>query len=404
MLYRALDPRRTLQALQHGFFRWWLVERMVGAETWAMRGVARSWLVYQLTGSVLALAWVEAVRAVVNIVVSPLAGVISDRVEKRRIMAFCRAALVFTNLAFAALIFAGVLQLWHIVVITVFEGLIYSIMEPSLQSIMTELVDRDLLLSATSTTFVVEGVLHIIGAAAAGVVIETMGAGWVFLLNAPFFAVAAFALHKMPRMAVAGGGSGSLRSDLAAGARYLSASPVLIILLGLAFARLLFMQPYNSFLAAYANDLSFDAEGLGLLVSVGGVGALASSLVIASMGDPTRKGLLLLGSGAAAALSITVLMATGAMAPFVFVLFGGLFSNAADIFTRTVMQLNCDATYRGRVTSVTMITGGLVNLSVIPAGALADTWGVPLVVGGLAAVVLLLHLAGLLRPRIRNMS
>jgi hypothetical protein len=83
MLYRALDPRRSLQALGQQSFRLWLIERMVGSMTWAMRGVARGWLVYNLTGSVLALAWVEALRAAIGVLVSPLAGVVSDRVEKR---------------------------------------------------------------------------------------------------------------------------------------------------------------------------------------------------------------------------------------------------------------------------------------------------------------------------------
>jgi MFS family permease len=406
LLYRSLDPRRTLQALQHVFFRWWLVERMVGAETWAMRGVARGWLVYNLTGSVLALAWVEAVRALVNILVSPLAGVISDRVEKRLIMESCRFALVFTNLAFAAVIFAGSLQMWHIVAVTIAEALIYSIMEPSLQSIMTDLVDRDLLLSATSTTFVVEGVLNIIGAAAAGIVIETAGAGWVFLVNAPLFALASFALHQMPKTSVGSNSTGSLRADLAAGARYLRSSPILILLLVLAFARLIFIQPYSSFLPAFAKGLGFDAEGLGLLVSAGGLGALASSLLIASIGDPRNKGKLVLASGAAAAFCVVVLMGTGKLlSPFLFVILAGLFSNAADILTRTLMQLTCDANYRGRVTSVTMITGGLVTLSVIPAGVLSDTYGVPLVVGGLAALVLVIHVAAtVVLPSIRKLS
>ena len=185
MLYRTLDPRRTLEALHQPSYRWWLVERMVGASTWAMRTVGRGWLVYHLTGSVLALAWVEAVRFIVGILVSPVAGVICDRIEKRLVMFGCRFLLIFTNLALALLLFFGAIELWHIVAVTIAEALIYSVMEPALMSILPEIVGRDLLLSATSTMFVVEGVLNILGAAAAGVVIEAAGAGWVFLANAP---------------------------------------------------------------------------------------------------------------------------------------------------------------------------------------------------------------------------
>ncbi len=407
MLYRSLDPRRTLEALRQPSFRWWLVERMVGAETWAMRAVARGWLVYNLTGSVLALASVEAVRAVVGIVVSPLAGVICDRVEKRLVMLFARTCLIFTNLALAILIFAGVLDLWHIVVATIVEGIVYSLMEPALQSIVPELVSREMLLSATSTMFVVEGVLNIVGAAAAGLVIQAFGVGWVFLSNAPMFALASFSLWKMPKGRVAARGVSSMRSEMMAGLRYLSASPVLIVLVSLAFARVLFIQPFSSFLAAFSrNDLGFDAAGLGLLTSAAGIGALVSSLIIASMGDPKNKGRLLLTTGVAAAGSIALLMIVRASPwPFVFVVMGGVFANAADVFTRTLMQTNCDPGYRARVVSVASILSHLVTLSVIPAGMLADIHGVPLIVGGLALLVIVAHLAAAIwSPSIRKLN
>ena len=405
MLYRVLDPRRALQALGHLPFRWWLVERMVGAVTWAMRTVARGWLVYNLTGSVLALASVEAVRFLVGVLVSPLAGVICDRIEKRLVMLGCRIALVVTNLILAALIFLGVLQLWHIIAVTVMEALVYSVMEPVLQSILPELVNHQLLLSATSTTFVVEGVLNIMGAALAGVIIKVAGAGWVFLANAPLFALAAYALWKIPATLVASSGSGSMRSDWMAGVRYLRCSPVLIALLALAFARLVVMQPYGSFMAAFSRSLGYDAAGLGLLTSATGVGALLGSLIIASMGDSQSKGKLLLGSGAAASATVAALMATGTLVPpFLFVILAGVFSNAAEIFTRTLTQITCDANYRGRVASVAMLFMNLLSLSVIPAGVLADTYGVALIVGGLAVLVLAVHVAAaVLAPGIRDL-
>jgi MFS family permease len=352
------------------------------------------------------LAWVEAVRALVGIVVAPVAGVISDRFEKRLVLQWTRILLIFTNLALAILIFLGMLQLWHIVVVTIFEALIYTVMDPALQSIIPELVSRELLLSAISTTFVVEGVLHIVGAAAAGVIIESFGAGWVFLANAPMFALAAFALSRMPKGIVASS-HGSVHMDFMAGLRYLRASPILIALVALAFARLVFMQPYGSFLAAFSrNDLHFDATGLGLLTAAAGVGGLLSSLVIASMGETRNKGRLVLGSGIIAATSVVLLMVVRtSLWPFVFVIMGGVFANAADIFTRTLMQSLCDAGYRARVASVANVFSYMVMLSVIPAGMLADIYGVPMIVGALAAIVIVVHVAATIwSPSLRSLD
>ena len=404
MLYRMFNPRRTLQALHQRAYRWYMVERMVGASTWAMRAVARGWLVYNLTGSVLALAAVEAVRALVGIFLSPLAGVITDRFEKRLVLCGARIILMLTNIVLAVLILLNALQMWHIIVLTIFEGIAFTLIDPVLQSIMPELVDKETLLSATSLSFVIEWVLNIIGAFAAGLLIDGLGVGSVFVINAVLFAVASLALLQMPK-GLKTPSSGSMLRDISAGMRYLAGSPLLIIILGLAFGRLLFMQPFGSFLPAFSEtNLGFDAAGLGFLNSVIGIGALFSSLVIASMGDIHNKGKALLVSGIAAAAAVLGLMVTGTTAPFVFVGLIGIFSNMADIFTRTISQVICEANYRGRVASLSMVLTNIVVLSVLPAGALADAYGVAMVVGLLAAIVLVAQLAvAVLVPAIRNL-
>jgi predicted MFS family arabinose efflux permease len=407
MLHRALNATGARQALRSRPFRWYLIERIVGAFTWAMRSVARGWLVYSLTGSVLALASVEAVRAIVGIFLSPVAGVMTDRLEKRLVMMGARIILVFVNLALAALVWLGVLQMWQIIVATIIEGIAFAAIDPVIQSIIPELVDRDALLSATSTTFVVEGVFNIMGAFAAGLIIKSIGVGGVFFINAMLFVVAAYSLLQIPGGIIGHRGPGSLRRDMAAALRYLRASPLLIGLLGLAFARLLFLQPYSAFLPAFSSqNLGFDAAGLGLLVSVGGIGALAGSLLIAAAGDRGHKGKLLLAAGSAAAAAVLTLMLTPAMfSPFILVALIGGFSNTAEVFTRTLVQSLCDASYRGRVASVAMEFTYLVSLCVIPAGALADTYGVPLIIGSLAALVLIIQIAAaILMPDVRKLD
>ena len=407
MLHRALNATGARQALRSRPFRWYLIERLVGAFTWAMRSVARGWLVYSLTGSVLALASVEAVRALVGVFLSPVAGVMTDRLEKRLVMMTARVILVFVNLALAVLVWLNVLQMWHIIVATIIEGIAFAAIDPVIQSIIPELVDHDALLSATSTTFVVEGVFNILGAFVAGLVIQALGVGGVFFGNACLFVIAAYSLLQIPGGIIGHRGPGSLRRDMGAALTYLRASPLLIALLGLAFARLLLLQPFNSFLPAFASqDLGFDAAGLGTLMSAGGAGALAVSVLIAAAGDRGRKGKLVLASGSAAAIAVLALMLTpGMFSPFILVALVGGFSNSAEVFTRTLVQSLCEASFRGRVASVAMVLTNLVSLCVIPAGALADAYGVPVIVGGLAVAVLLVQIAAaILRPDVRSLQ
>ena len=407
MLFRALSPSRTVQALRQPAFRWYLIERVVGGITWALRGVARGWLVYSLTGSVVALASVEAVRAVVGIAVAPFSGVLNDRFEKRLVLLGARLLLVGYNLVLALLIWLNVLQMWQIIVATIFEGIAFAAIDPALQSIVPELVSPDLLLSATSLTFVVEGVFTIIGAFAAGLMIDAIGVGSVFFTNALLSCVAVYALARMPKGIVASHGSRSLRVDVAAGLSYLRTSSALMILLALAFARMMFMQPYNAFLPAFARDnLGFDAAGLGSLTAVAGIGALAGALLIAARGDRRDKGRIVLGSGIGAAAAVVALMITQTQGwPFLLVALAGGFAIAADILTRTLMQTLCEPSYRGRVAGLASVLTYLVSLWVIPAGVLAQHYSVPLVVGAVAALVLLAHLvAALLLPSLRRLD
>jgi MFS family permease len=166
-------------------------------------------------------------------------------------------------------------------------------------------------------------------------------------------------------------------------------------------------MPYRTLLPAFAQDnLHLDASGLGLLMSATGFGALISSLILCSMGDPSRKGRLLIGSGLVLGLSLAAYVALPYMSTaLVFIALVGATNNVCMVMNNTLLQGHCEEAYRGRVMSVYMMLWGLTPLGTLPSGALADRVGVPWVVVGMGALTLAIFaIVGRLRPEIRTLE
>ena len=406
MLGRVFGWRGAGRALHSPGFRWFLWGRVAGAPTGPLRAVVQGWLFYHLTGSALALGWVAMAGAIVTLLFAPLGGVLSDRMEKRWVMIGARVVLTSSSIGIALLFYLGFLQPWHIVVSAILDGIAFAFLDPALTSIVAELVDRETLLNAVSMNAVVEGLTGIVAAVIAGLLIEWMGAGSVYALMALLFAAAIYTHTRLPAGHGASGHSAPWHADLMAGLHYLRASPVLMALVGLTFARLLLSQPANTFLPAFArDDLNLDAVGLGLLNSAMNVGLLISSMTMVSLGDTQHKGRLLLATGIAGSVSAILMMSVRVMpVPFVSIALAVGFLNVGDVVSRTLMQAVCEIRYRGRVLSIVMALFGLTSLAALPAGALADRLSVPWVVSALAALVIVVHMAAAWRgPDLRKL-
>jgi MFS family permease len=184
MLSRTLNLGRSLVALKHPGFRWFLLGRVAASLTIYMRSVADGWLVYDKTGSALWLGWVSLAGSLTTLLLAPVGGVVADRFEKRSVLLVTRAVLlVVSAVVLASLIFSGQLQAWHIAVSAMLNGAVFSFMEPAQETIYSELVDRETVLNAVSLNFVIQGLLGILGSAAAGLLIdaEGIGAGGVYV-------------------------------------------------------------------------------------------------------------------------------------------------------------------------------------------------------------------------------
>jgi MFS family permease len=403
---RVATRRNPFEALANPHFRWFWLGRLASSATMEMGTVAQGWLAYELTGSALALGLVTAGRSVARLILSLYGGALADRIEKRDLLVWTRAAMLVNPLILAFLILSGRLQVWHLVAYSVLSGIISSVMMPAQTAYLSQLVDRKTLMNAVSLTSVGQGLMGIFGAAFAGYTIELLGVETVYFVMAGLYAGALFAIIQLPATGVESDRSRSLWQDLSGGVAYLKVSPTMGLLLLVALARVLFGWSYRSLMPVYVEEvLGMDARMLGILSAAPGVGSLICSLGLASLGDFQGKGLLLVGSSLVMGLCLIVFVNTSS---FVLVLLSlgliGMARNAGMVANQTLIQLTSDDAYRGRMTSMYMTILGLMPLGTIPAGAIADAMGVPftLTVCGVALVLVMLPL--LLRSRMRALA
>ena len=391
-LLQSVQRLSVFDSLHSRDFRWFWLARLAQSASMEMGSVAQGWLVYQLTGSALALGWVASARSIARLVLSLYGGALADRLQKRQVLIWARAAMLVNVLAIAILILTGVVQVWHLIAYSFFSGVISALMMPAQKAYLAQLVDRKTLLNAVSLTFASMGLMGVFGASLAGFMIEWVGAEAVYFIIAAFYAGAVLALGRLPRDDVTHSGTTSVWRDLREGVRYLKLRPVILPLLAIVVVRVILGWSYSTLLPVYASSvLQLGARGLGLLSAAPSIGSLLCSLALASVGDFRGKGKVLLIAGCVMGLSIASFSNARYFAPAFFgLLLVGAGHRGMIISSQTLIQVNSEPAYRGRIMAMYMMGLGLVPLSTLPAGLMADAWGVPVTLtlqGGLMAVV-----------------
>ena len=389
---QAMRRYAAFDSLQNRDFRWFWLGRLASSATMEMGSVAQGWLAYQLTGSALALGWVGAGRSVARLILSLYAGAIADRFEKRNVLLLTRGLMIVNPVVISILIVTGTIRVWHLALYSFVSGVISSFMMPAQKAYLAQLVERDNMMNAVSLTSVGMGLVGIFGATAAGFLIDGAGIQTVYFCIAGLYLMALFTLTRLPKTGIDDHNGSSVWADLRGGLGYLKICPIILPLLAIAALRSTLGWSYRSLMPVYAQDvLGFDASGLGLISAAPSVGSLLGSFGLASLGNFRGKGKLLIGSG----LVMGIALLFYANVPYfalvlVFLVIAGAARNGMMVGNQTLIQVNCEDEYRGRVMSMYMMTMGLMPIGTIGLGALADAMGVQFaitVAGGLLAII-----------------
>jgi len=370
------------RALRHRNFKLFFAGQSISLiGTWMTR-LATSWLVYRLTHSALLLGIVGFSGQIISFLVGPFAGVWVERLDRRKLLVWTQVFAAIQSLALAVLTLAHVINLWEIIALSAFQGLINSLDMPGRQSFLVQMVeDRNDLSNAIAINSSMANGARLVGPAIAGLLIAAFGEGWCFLIDGiSYFAVIASLLMMHVKPLQIRRTATSMLEQMREGWDYVRTfRPIRTILL--LFGLLSLMGwPYSVLLPIFAGQvLHGGAHTLGWLTGASGVGALASGLSLA-----VRKSIL----GLTGMLQIAAAMLGGALILFglshtlwlslVLMVFAGFGLMQGASVSNTIIQSLVPEDKRARVMSYyTMAFFGGAPFGSLLAGTLAHRIGAP---------------------------
>jgi MFS family permease len=384
----------SLRALQSRNYRLFFAGQTVSLiGTWMTR-LATSWLVYRLTGSAVLLGTVSFCSQIPMFFLAPISGVWIDRWIRQRTLVITQALSMLQSFALAALTLTGTIHIWHLVVLSLFQGVVNAIDMPARQAFVIEMVERrEDLPNAIALNSSMVNATRLIGPAVAGLVIAAIGEGWCFLVDGISYiaVIGSLVAMRIDRTAVLRPAKKALH-ELAEGFHYVRQSPpIRSILLLLALISLVGM-PYTVLMPIFADRiLHGGANTLGFLMAASGVGALAAAIMLAARRTVVGLGIwigwasAMFGFGLIGFALSRSLWLSLAILPLVG--FGMMQEMAAS---NTILQTIVDDDKRGRVMAYyAMAFQGVAPFGSLCGGALSDRIGAPetLVIGGALCVL-----------------
>lgn len=346
------------------------------AGTW-MQTIAQSWLVLELTNSPTAIGAVVALQMLPVLLLGPYAGVVADRVDKRRFMIGLQSTMGTLALVLGLLVITGLVQLWQVFVLALLLGLTTCFENPVRQTFVLEMVGPGHLRNAVSLNSVLANAARAIGPAIAGIVIAAGGIGLCFLINAATFVAVVASLvrldtTKLTPTVPTRRAPGQLREGL----RYVAGEPLIAVPLAMMALVGCLAYEFQVVLPVVAQDtFGGDARTYGFLTAAMGVGAVVGGLAVAARGRTGLRALVLAALAFGTAMTIVTLAPnlTVALAGMTLV---GATSVAFLSMGNSTLQLAAAPTMRGRVMALWAVAFlGSTPIGGPIAGAVSQAWG-----------------------------
>ena len=376
-----------------------------------MQRIATDWLVLEITGNIAAVGLTVFLQWGPMLLLGPYGAVIADRFSKRKLLMVVYSVFGTLSALLATLALTGVVELWHVYVISAVIGCVFVVESPARVVLVSEMVEPKLLQNAISLNASVFHFGGFIGPAVAGVIIAVAGSGWAIGANALAATVVVITLatlrsDELRILPVQPRQSGQIRQAL----RYARSKPTIFWPMLMLMFVAVFGMPLPVILTGFANEVyETGSTGYGLYTSLVAVGALTGALL------STRLRTLRLRTIISAVIIYGTLQALAGLAPwyamFLALLVGvGIARLVYAIMADSLVQLSCNPGIRGRVMSfyVIIMVGGqalggplMGTLAELlgPQTALVISGSVPALAG--IAIGMLIARSGSLRLQVR---
>lgn len=405
--------RRTLVAFTYRDFRvLWFGACTSSIGTW-MQSLAENWLVLAITGSPFFLGLDAFLQQLPIMLFTLIGGVLADRLDRRRTLLTSQYIQTSTAAALAVLVYTGTVRIWYILALSFITGCAQAFGGPAYQSLIPSLVDKRDLTNAIALNSIQFNVARVLGPLLTGAILAAFVArgfsdhgpeamSTVFTLNALSFLVVIYALLSLHVTHMPPATRQPMLEEMRGGFRYVKRERTIPPLIVLAFVTTFLGMPLMTLLPIYARDIFHQGVGeYSRLMAFSGGGAIAGSLIVASLERRRRMGALAL----IVQMGFGLLIAAFAVTRTLWIGYGLLFcTNVAlmvvfSTVTSLVQHIAADK-MRGRVMSIYIFAfrGGM-PLGSLASGYLAGVFGAPAVLVANGTLLTLVAAYFLVRSR-----
>ncbi|MDA1036217.1 MAG: MFS transporter, partial [Chloroflexi bacterium] len=262
-----------------------------------MAQLARPWLAYEVSDSALMLGLVAASQGLAQVIAAPFGGLAADRLPKRTVLLVSQIVLLAMVSTMAALVAFDVVEVWHLAILGMVHGITVTFNNPVRQAFIPLLLPGRLLANGMALHNGARNLNQIVGPAIVGVLLE-VEISIAFFVIVGLHATSVALSTRLPYAPPQEAKSRGIRGELMFGLRYVAAHPVLRIIVLLSVFATIFAHPYHVLLPIFQKDvLAVGESGLGAMFASIGLGALVSSLLVATYSDWSTKNWSQLSAG-----------------------------------------------------------------------------------------------------------
>ena len=403
MVGRVTSYRTLAWAVSFRFrdFRWLWASILLYSVGNGMEQVAVGWLVFEMTGSSFMVGVASAARMAPLFFLGIVSGTLSDRMERGAFLRLVTFLSGVVSAGMAVLILASTANVWAVMALVAAHGAAFAFALTIRQAYTVDIVGRRQALNGLALTSVAMLAGGVAGSLASGVLIEGWGAGWQYVVVTAFYLAAGLTLFvvRASRPEIQRVRQSVLR-NLVGSIRLLRQNRSLLVLMGLASITEVFGFTHMTLLPVFAKDvLDVGPAGLGVITAVRQGGGLIGLVILASLIDYRRKGLLMFLTAGLFGLALVALSQSVDLYVFLVVLaVVNASAHAVDTLYKTLMQAVVAEEQRGRAMGAWVLSIGTAPVGHLGLGGLAGALGAQgalLVNGALLAIVSLSTAIGL---------
>ena len=403
---------RTFNSLKNPIFRLYYMGILGQRASMNMQLIARSLLVWRLTGSAAILGLMQLFNALPILFLALFGGIISDRIQKKYVLLVGMVISAAIALSVALSLTFGYLSLerdgswWILGITSLLQGSVMGLMVPSRQAIISEMVSGEDLMNAVSLDSLGMNILRLTAPALTGFIIDGFDFAAVYYVMTGMYVMGAIFIALMPLTSRLASNGSRVLAEIAEGFKYLKRNTTILLLLIFTLFAVILSMPYMALLPIFTDTiLDVGASGMGVLVSISGAGAMIGALVFASLPNKKRGLMLVVGSLILGAALVGFSFSTSWYLTIALIVFVGLGQTARMTLGNTLIQYYVDDEYRGRVLSIYVMEFGLTSFGAFGAGLLAEAIGVEWALGGFSmALVVVALLTLIFVPRLRQLD